>query len=325
MSRIKKKIGSWLGLDHYFWNNRPAGLYSVNFHRIGNSDDTSFDPCVFSCTTKELDDHITFFKKNFRIISIAELNNLLSLNQPIEERLMCVTFDDGYIDNFTNALPVLKKHKISASFFIATALIGSNTVPWWDKVAYLLKTYRPTQVKLSNWKKPVLNTNNEKIFIRDVLTQIKCCKTSAQNQIYQLEKQLGFKHSYPEAEFMNWDHLRYLLEEGMEIGAHSHNHDILTKLSEDELFYELSHSKALLESKLKTNITAFSYPVGNRSTYNEKVIIGLKNNGYELAFNFQPGINRLPLASPYDLHRFPIAPGISNEDLMKLFGYAKRF
>lgn len=325
MSRIKRKLGNWLGLNSYFWKTSPPGLYSVNFHRIGCSEDTLFDPCVFSCTKKELDEHIIFFKTHFKIINLQQLSTLLKSNKPIEERLMCITFDDGYIDNYSNALSVLKKHEISASFFIATGLIGNTTVPWWDKVAYLLKTYSPQQIKLKNWKKAVIKTGDEEMFIRNVLTQIKCCTTSAQDQISQLELSLGHRQGYPNAEFMDWNHLQVLLEEGMEIGAHSHNHDILTKLTEDELFYELSHSKELLESKLNTQISAFSYPVGNRSTYNEQVIEVLKNNGYELAFNFQPGINRLPLSSPYDLHRFPIAPGMSDEDLMRMFGYAQRF
>ncbi len=286
------KVGRLLGLDEITWRSRPNGLYSVNFHRIGNSSETAFDPCVYSCTSEELDRHIKFFKQHFDIINPKTLPDLLDSDIRPSSRLMCLTFDDGYIDNFNDALPVLEANNVKASFFIATGLIGNSVVPWWDKVAYLIKNHKPRKLHL---------------------------------HINLLEQELLHQNGYPPAEFMDWHHLAALIDAGMELGAHSHNHDILTKLSADELFYELSHSKTLLETKLKCDISAFSYPVGNKSTYNKKVIEGLKNTGYKLAFNFQPGINTSPSQNPYDLHRFPIAPGMSSDDLKRMFSYAKRY
>ena len=319
------KVGRLLGLDELKWRSIPNGLYSVNFHRIGNSRETKFDPCVFSCTTEELDSHIKFFKENFEIIGLNALSQILANNTKPSTRLLCLTFDDGYIDNFTNALPVLQANKVTASFFIATGLVGSHHAPWWDKVAYLIKHHRPKSIYLDSWREKIVFDNCQERFIRSVLHAVKNCQLPAHKQIRQLEQTLLHQNGYPQAEFMDWHHLAKLLEAGMELGAHSHNHDILTKLSEDELFYELSHSKELLESNLGCDVTAFSYPVGNRSTYNKRVIEGLKDTGYELAFNFQTGINVTPGVNPYDLHRFPIAPNMSTAEVKRMFAYAKRY
>ncbi|AEF02280.1 polysaccharide deacetylase family protein [Alteromonas naphthalenivorans] len=324
-SRLQRKLGGWLGLDRHYWEKRSNGLYSLNFHRIGLGKDTPFDPCVFSCSTQELDEHLAFIKRHFTVITLAELESLVKRNVVPDRRYMCLTFDDGYIDNYTNALPVLKKHNLKASFFIATGLVGNNTVPWWDKIAYLIKHYNPQNLKLSDWEFEVLNKDGEENFIREILSAVKSCKYSAASQIEELEFKFSHSSGYPDAEFMNWEHLSSLLDEGMEVGAHSHNHDILTKLSDEELFYELSHSKALLEEKLACCVTAFSYPVGNKSTYNEKVIDGLRNTGYQIAFNFLPGVNVSPASTPYDLHRFPIAPNMNQEALKKMFSYTSRF
>lgn len=319
------KVGRLLGLDEITWRSRPNGLYSVNFHRIGNSSETAFDPCVYSCTSEELDRHVKFFKQHFDIINPKTLPDLLDSDIRPSSRLMCLTFDDGYIDNFNDALPVLEANNVKASFFIATGLIGNSVVPWWDKVAYLIKNHKPRKLHLHAWREEVIFENCQERFIRNVLRAIKSCQLPAQQQINFLEQELLHQNGYPPAEFMDWHHLAALIDAGMELGAHSHNHDILTKLSADELFYELSHSKTLLETKLKCDISAFSYPVGNKSTYNKKVIEGLKNTGYKLAFNFQPGINTSPSQNPYDLHRFPIAPGMSLDDLKRMFSYAKRY
>jgi peptidoglycan/xylan/chitin deacetylase (PgdA/CDA1 family) len=324
-SRLKRKLGGLLGLDSYYWENRPNGLYCLNFHRIGSGEDTPFDPCVFSCSTSELDNHIGFIKQHFVVISLTELEQLIKSKSPPTKRYMCLTFDDGYVDNFTNALPVLKKHNVTASFFIATGLVGNNTVPWWDKIAYLIKRYKPSEVILSGWNQKIIYSGNQESYIRDILSAVKLCKYSANEQILEIERKLSHSTGYPDAEFMSWEQLNTLLAEGMEIGAHSHNHDILTKLTDDELFYELSHSKALLEQYLPCQVTAFSYPVGNKSTYNQKVIDGLRNTGYQIAFNFLPGVNISPSNSPYDLHRFPIAPEADEAALKKMFSYTGKF
>ena len=116
------KVGRLLGLDEITWRSRPNGLYSVNFHRIGNSSETAFDPCVYSCTSEELDRHIKFFKQHFDIINPKTLPDLLDSDIRPSSRLMCLTFDDGYIDNFNDALPVLEANNVKASFFIATGI-----------------------------------------------------------------------------------------------------------------------------------------------------------------------------------------------------------
>lgn len=107
-SRLQRKLGGWLGLDRHYWEKRSNGLYSLNFHRIGLGKDTPFDPCVFSCSTQELDEHLAFIKRHFTVITLAELESLVKRNVVPDRRYMCLTFDDGYIDNYTNALPVLK-------------------------------------------------------------------------------------------------------------------------------------------------------------------------------------------------------------------------
>lgn len=325
ISRIKMKLGRMLGLDEIRWHSCPNGLYSVNFHRIGSMQETEFDPCVYSCTAVELDRHIKFFKQHFEVIDLKTLSELIKERTKLTSKFMCLTFDDGYIDNFSNALPILKSNNVNATFFIATGLIGSTIVPWWDKIAYLIKYHQPKNLKLDAWKDEVVYLDSQEQFIRSVLHAVKSCKLPAQAQIELLEQKLLHQNGYPPPEFMDWHHLNALLRSGMEIGAHSHNHDILTKLSEDELSYELNHSKMLLETQLKNRISAFSYPVGNKSTYNKQVIDELKSTGYDLAFNFQPGINTSPCNTPYDLHRFPIAPGMTEEDIKRMFSYAKKY
>jgi peptidoglycan/xylan/chitin deacetylase (PgdA/CDA1 family) len=59
-----------------------------------------------------------------------------------------ITFDDGYLDNYEIAFPILRSHVVQGVFFLATSMVGSCQVPWWDHIAYLMKTARRRRFSL---------------------------------------------------------------------------------------------------------------------------------------------------------------------------------
>ena len=59
-----------------------------------------------------------------------------------------ITFDDGYLDNYEIAYPILRSHGAQGVFFLATGMVGSCEIPWWDRIAYLVKTARKRQFTL---------------------------------------------------------------------------------------------------------------------------------------------------------------------------------
>ena len=102
---IKRQAIKQGRLAKVLWPLRGNGLYCFNFHRIGNADNTAFDPCVFSCDVDSFKKYLDFFKKNFRVIALAELYSLIREGRPINEKLALITFDDGYRDNYD--MPIL--------------------------------------------------------------------------------------------------------------------------------------------------------------------------------------------------------------------------
>ena len=74
---------------------------------------------------EQFDKHMAFLKTNFAIVSLKEI---------VEGRVsitgfkptIAVSFDDGYLDNFENAAPILLKHGIPCTFFISTENISEN-------------------------------------------------------------------------------------------------------------------------------------------------------------------------------------------------------
>jgi peptidoglycan/xylan/chitin deacetylase (PgdA/CDA1 family) len=85
--------------------------------------------------------------------------------------------------------------------------------------------------------------------------------------------------------YMSWEQVKELDNEGMVIGSHGTTHRILTVLNDDELNYELSMSKKIIEDNLKHSIDYISIP---RGFYNKKIIDKAKEFGYKAVFTSDP-------------------------------------
>ncbi|MEW9798989.1 polysaccharide deacetylase family protein [Alteromonas sp. CYL-A6] len=307
---LTKRLLCEAGLTDVLWSLRPNGLYCFNFHRIGDSQSTDFDPCVFSCNKDDLRQYLTFINANFEVIDIPALHTLIESGKAPDKRYALITFDDGYRDNFDNAFPVLQELGLSAAFFITTSLIGSAQLPWWDEIAWYVKHLKGRTLDLPGFDVPI--TIPEKItpdVIKSVLSRVKRHSTDFDALLTALKETSGGQVpslSSKQNLFMTWEHLRALLDGGMSIGAHSHSHRILSFLSMKELEFELSHSKHILDSELNTEINTLSYPVGSAHTYNEMVLLTAKRLGYRSAFSFGSKINVNIADNHMELGRFSI-------------------
>ena len=85
------------------------------------------------------ENQIKYLVNNFKVIDPYELTNIEKIKSTKEKKVL-ITFDDGYLDNLENALPVLKKYKVNAIIFITTNFIDNNEAPWWDLLWDILES-----------------------------------------------------------------------------------------------------------------------------------------------------------------------------------------
>lgn len=97
------------------------------FHRV----DDRLVGNPISCTSREFRAYCEFFARHFRVVSLGELLHRLERGSDISRHLV-ITFDDGYLDNYEVAAGELIRLGLPACFFIATGVIGTRRVPWWD-------------------------------------------------------------------------------------------------------------------------------------------------------------------------------------------------
>ena len=241
-----------------------------------------------------------FIKNNCNVISMNELLNY-SKKGFLPANSVLVTFDDGFENNFRVAVPILKKLKIPATFYITTGLIGKKELFWVDKIEDTINFSKKKiiNLKLDKTKTFNISSNRKK---KSAVKKIKSfCKSSKSKKkdliINQLIEETGIKPSYKHSrnyKIMNWKQIKLISSNRLfEIGGHSHDHNILTKISKKEMKKNIKQSIETLKNKLKKKIIYFSYPEGQKTDFNNYIRKQLKHLGIKICPTAINGVSKI--------------------------------
>jgi peptidoglycan/xylan/chitin deacetylase (PgdA/CDA1 family) len=290
---------------------RPV-LLVLAYHRIGTDAEHLFDDELISATAQDFRAQLAWLREHFTVIGLEELLHVVAKGFVIRRPTALVTFDDGYRDNHDVALPILHALGVPAVFFIATGYIGVSRLTWWDRTAYIVKTTQCERLELDY---PVpqsydLSCTSRVRAIELILRAYREAPEIDDQRFFGELENRASVHVDSEVDgrdlFMSWDQIRALRDGGMGIGAHTHNHPILARLSEAEQNSELMMSRDRLRSELGTSVEALAYPVGDRrafSTLTKRLAYEL---GYRVGFSYYGGANRTGKVNPYDIRRVAV-------------------
>ena len=286
---------------------RRDALLVINYHRIGNAEDTPYDSGTFGPTAERFDWELGYVKSRFNCISLEEALAMMSGEAPVRSSLL-ITFDDGNIDNYQTAFPILRSHGLEATFFLPTAFIGTQRLPWWDTIAYIVKHSRNDSFKIS-YPQPAefrLDRNRPSATAFNLFAF--CTEHSTTNYaplIDELETVCDCARPNGSSErcFLNWEEVREMQAAGMNFGSHTHNHEILSGLPAERQYFELAESRAILERELGRTVDILAYPVGLPYTFNPDTRQALERAEYRAAFSFYGGVNRPGSLNPFDILR----------------------
>lgn len=218
---------------------------------------------------------------------------------------VALTFDDGYLDNYTIARPILLRLGINATFFIPIQPIDEQSVYWWDHLHFLLRKNRRrvcAWLQEQDISKPMFHSMDWEQPL-DLLARslVQHCNTLDQNQRAELLSGLTaeFGPYAGERLLMNWEEIRQLAQEGFEIGSHTIRHVPLTDLDDAQAHQEIQDSKHQLAERIQHNVNGFCYP---RGQYAENHTVMVQQAGYAYAVTTQFGGNG-PSADPFALSR----------------------
>jgi peptidoglycan/xylan/chitin deacetylase (PgdA/CDA1 family) len=250
-------------------------------------------------TPESFDAFLAWLKTQYPIVTIPKL---LTADTPV----CCLTFDDGWEDNFRYAFPLLQKHGVTATIFLAADLIGTDSMLPEERLWRLWQ--RATQS----------NRLKELSTALDAPIQISYSAATALLKQMPLAKKVSLLATLegsltPERparrSFMEWEQVQAMHQKGIDFGSHSLRHAVLSIEEDSIIERELRDSLRLLEEHIQLRGRFLAYPNG---LYDERVINIANAVGYEAAFTTQRG--RIgPRQSRLELPRAPLDNFVTND------------
>ncbi len=178
----------------------------------------------------------------------------------LPDNAVCVTFDDGYLNNLTVAQPVLQKYQIPATVYVATAF-SNGTNMWNDRLIYLFGQQQKDHLLLDDLRVELKDWASRREQAYQWLKKLKYLPPSERSATID-----RFYHQNQATEqpalMMTPAQIRQLAARGITIGAHTVDHPILKVLPATEQQQQIVSSKLQLEDWLQQPVNHFAYPNG---------------------------------------------------------------
>jgi peptidoglycan/xylan/chitin deacetylase (PgdA/CDA1 family) len=224
-------------------------------------------------------------------------------------RAVAVTFDDGYADNATVALPILQKHGVPATFFIATAFLNGGRM-WNDSVVEAIRRLPHEQIDVTDLGLGVLALPTDAARGTAAAAILRAIKHRPPKARLAISRRFENEASQPLPDdlMMTSGQIRTLHGAGMEIGAHTRTHPILRLLSDAEAEAEIKENVSDLEKIVGQPVRAFAYPNGRPSEdFEPRHRQLVESLGFDYAVSTRRGaahagsdIYELPRFTPWD-------------------------
>ena len=305
-STLRRAMASLYYATNHFLTRLQGKVIVLTYHRVISERELkqSFIQPGMYVRNDVFEKQMEFLREHFHILTFHELLRMWEEREWDETKRYCViTFDDGWLDNYVYAYPVLKKHSIPATVFLPTSFVGTQKWFWPDRIGVLLRTYLKEGVAekkrgsiSSLWTQYPWMTgfekrpNEEKIDLA-----IERWKTLPEDEVYHFIENTKkiLEVDLPDDRLVvNWEEVREMSGNGISFGSHSANHRILTRIKVAGAKEEIKNSLGMLTGKNTNFVPVFCYPDGE---YNNEIQELVKRGGYRAAVTTRFGFeSKLP-------------------------------
>lgn len=242
---------------HHITDKNPNG--------IPTNEDLKVSPCFLEKII------LKYKNKGFIFISLDQLSDIINTGRKPKHPFIAYTIDDGYLDNYTQALPVFERQQVPFTIFVATDFIDKKAILWWDILEELILKNDSIifggdkyQCQTFQEKWDMFRILREKILLFDQT---------------EIEKELKEAFSFYDIDWyepvrrqaMSWEQIKEISKHPLcTIGGHTVSHLALNKLSDQEFREEIANGLNKLQSATGKPILHFAYPYGSPNEIGER-------------------------------------------------------
>ena len=300
LARLLRAVGG-LGALASIRARSTQALVVLAYHRVlptVHESEYPYDLELISADVEHFDWQMAWLSRNFNVVPVSAIAESMQSGRSLPAGSVAVTFDDGFVDNYSHAFPVLRSRRIPACIFLSTDFVGTTEPYWFEAVAQVLMSAPVGTLRLPAVRSPLPSGATREVRredIRQLLTVLKRLPDAERRtNMEALQRQagnlidatLGFG-----AHALNWPQVREMSRDGIEFGSHGTSHAVLSQLSGPALARELSGSRKAIEDATGKPVVAIAYPVGGKDAVNDRVIEAAASAGYRLGFSYLPGSN----------------------------------
>lgn len=239
-------------------------------------------PQIKGLDTNLFRQQIEYMKNNFNIVTMEQVIDAVEGKSELSEKALLLTFDDGYIDNYTFAFPILEEFGIQGSFFIPGKTFTTHQLLDVNKIHYILAS--------ADICKLVEDVKKEMDYYRGI--EFDYAPTDDLFNEYAVESRFDIKETI----FVK----RMLKRHGMFIGLHGYDHYWLGKLPKEQMKKDLDKALDTLDEFIDRKHWVMNYPYGS---YNQDVLDYIKMKGACVGFTTEVKIADICMDAALELPR----------------------
>lgn len=290
----------------------PRGRLSILiFHRVLPAADPLFPGEI---TQPQFDAICTWLRQWFNVLPL-DLAAARLQEGTLPSRALCITFDDGYADNHDVALPVLQRHGLCATFFVATGFLDGGRM-WNDTLIECVRRAAGPTLDLAGTPAaglgslPLGSIAQRQVAIARAIGAAKYLPPPERDAwVDAFAARTGA--ALPDDLMMRSSQVRQLHQAGMQIGGHTVGHPILARLAVADITHEIAEGRRQLQDIVAEPVTLFAYPNGKPGEdYDDRAVQAVREQGFKVAVSTTWGTSdrrsdplQLPRFTPWDRQR----------------------
>ena len=257
------------------------------------------------------------------VVALDDALGHLARGAPLPPRAVAITFDDGYADNLTLAVPILERLGLAATFFLAPGLLSGETDAWWETLGWAIFN---SPLDAFDWEGTTFNLDGDgarRSAYNHLVPILKFQARTNRDVAMTTLREMLSPRGEPSRLFMDWSGARELVRRGFSVESHTYAHPVLSQETPAEQQREMVCARTRLEEELNIEISTLAYPHGGPPDYNAETLVAARAAGYTWGITTREGFST-GITPPLEIRRCVMYPERGVIDLLAQLRYMLR-